>query len=234
MECYRDDYTGPKPVWTQDLVSADYADFQTVWSQVDLDDLQELVLYEVGETCELGEQFFEEETLDKYMSHRVNQQLRQQGYEQYTYPSTPEEREARSQAWSAARQAVRTSSEYRQRWWDVLRPMTGPNLKSGQLVFRVSSYGREDETEWVECTLYEQVEVDDYNEYPGTKLCPVTFEGLILVGTSVPQSPYTVPMAYYVVDVGVDEDTVLDVTQTVYEREFDKDEYYSRKYGSDY
>ena len=80
-----------------------------MWSQVDLDDLQELVLYEVGEKCELGEQFFEEETLDKYMSHRVNQQLRQQGYEQYTYPSTPEEREARSQAWSAARQAVRTS-----------------------------------------------------------------------------------------------------------------------------
>ena len=51
-------------------------------------------MYEVGETCELGEQFFEEETLDNYMSHRVNQQLRQQGFEQYTYPSTPEEREA--------------------------------------------------------------------------------------------------------------------------------------------
>ena len=57
---------------------------------------------------------------------------------------------------------------------------------------------------------------------------------MILVGTAVAQSPYTVPMAYYVVDVDIDEETVLDVTRTTYEREFDKDDYYSRKYGVEY
>ena len=35
-------------------------------------------------------------------------------------------------------------------------------------------------------------------------------------------------------EVEVDEDTVLDVEETVYEREWDKDSYYRDKYGDDY
>tara|TARA_B100001287_G_scaffold276253_1_gene286416 strand:+ start:7252 stop:7944 length:693 start_codon:yes stop_codon:yes gene_type:complete len=230
VDCYRDDYVGPKPNWVNDLTLANYDDFQAIWSQVDLDDLLELVLYEVGERCELGEGFFEEKPLDRYMT----QKLEQQSLGDYPFQGTAEEKKLYSQSRITARREILNSTECAKFWWDVLRPMTGPNLKSGQLVLQVSSYGREDETEWVECTLYEQVEVDDYAEYPGEKLCPVTFEGLILVGTAVAQSPYTVPMAYYVVDVDIDEETVLDVTRTTYEREFDKDDYYSRKYGVEY
>mgnify|MGYP001160242513 FL=1 len=229
VDCYRDDYQGEKPNWLQDLTPANYDDYEAIWLTVNFYDLTDM-LFDVTETCDLGESVFEEETVQKY----VSQQLSRQGYSLSQSPSITQEREA-YEVWTATRSqlydTVRKSPDYYRKWWDVLKPMTGPNLKSTQLVFHMTSNGNEDDTDWVDCTLYEQIEVDDFKEYPGSKLCPLIFTGLVLVDTAVKQNPYSVPLAYYVDDVEVDEDTVLDVEETVYEREWDKDSYYRNKYG---
>lgn len=219
MEYYDEDYTGEKPAWLQDLIPANYADYESVWQTLNFANFED-IFYDLLEQCNLGEIIFQEEKVSKY----VENQLRRQGFYYENQPSSLNNREAYEEYSELQRQAlqeIRTSTDYAKTWWDVLKPLTSSRLSSTQLVFTLSSHGGPDSADWTDCTLYEQTHVDDYREYPGSKLCEVVLHGYLLVDSATPQTPYQTPVAYYIHDVEVDEDAVLDVVENVYEPDWD-------------
>ncbi len=219
MEYYDEHYAGEKPKWLQDLTPANYDDYRQVWETINFSDFED-IFYDLIEPCNLGEIIFEEEQVSKYFEN----QLRRQGFYYATQPSPVTDREAYDEYRELQRQAfqeIRKSADYAKKWWDVLNPLTSPKLKSTQLVFTLSSHGGPDTADWADCTLYEQTHVDDFREYPGSKLCEVILRGYLLVDSASASLPYQSPVAYYIYDVELDEDAVLDVVENVYEPDWD-------------
>tara|TARA_Y100000389_G_C17375276_1_gene471285 strand:+ start:505 stop:1200 length:696 start_codon:yes stop_codon:yes gene_type:complete len=219
MEYYGEDFLGVKPAWVQGLTPANYADYESVWQTIDFANFED-IFYDLIEQCNLGEIIFQEEKVSKYITN----QLRRQGFYYENQPSPIRDREAYAEYSELRQQAlqdIRNSTDYAKTWWDVLKPLTSSKLSSTQLVFTLSSHGGPDTADWTDCTLYEQTHVDDYREYPGSKLCEVKLHGYLLVDSASASLPYQTPVAYYIYDVELDEDAVLDVVENVYEPDWD-------------
>jgi len=213
MECYGESYTGDTPSWTKGLIPAKYEDFQQIWQSISFNDFDDL-FFKVQETCNLGEIIFEEEHVEK----TITRALQSLGF---SYTSAPpyEDKEAKD-AWWAARKTAQDTLDIAKIWWDALKPMTSPALSSGQLVFNISSHGGPDSAEWIDCTLYERIDVDDYSEYPGQKLCDVVLFAYLLVDSPILQESYQIPVSYYVNNVEIDEESVHQVTEISYEPDY--------------
>jgi hypothetical protein len=214
MECFDEYYSGPKPKWLENLTPANYEDYQKVWESITFSNFDEL-FYGLIEQCNLGEIIFEEEIVE----NNILRALKMLGFSYATSPPY-EDNEARD-AWWEARRTAQDTLDIAKMWWDALNPMTGDKLKLNQLVFNISSHGGSDSKEWTDCTIYEQVDVDDFSEYPGSKLCDVILQAYLLVDTALPQVPYQFPVAYYVHDVEIDEDSIHSVKEQSYEPDWD-------------
>ncbi len=209
MECHYESYTGDKPSWTKGLIPAKYEDFQHIWQSISFNDFDDL-FFKVQEACNIGESIFEEERVET----TINQVLHSLGFS-YTLAPPYEDKDARA-AWREARKTAKETIDIAKIWWEALTPMTSPALSSGQLVFNISSHGGTDSAEWVDCTLYERIDVDDYSEYPGRKLCDVVLFAYLLVDSPILQESYQIPVSYYVNDVEIDEDSIHQVTEISY------------------
>ena len=211
MECLGYEYNGPKPQWSEGLHPADYNDYKAVWESIDFSDFENIFV----DLCDFEEESFEEEEAQR----KITTALDGLGFSYRNMP--PRDDELGRESWYTSLRLARQSVDTAKIWWDALKPMTNNNLKSTQLVFNLTVRSPSSEGEWVDCTLYEQIEVDDYREYPGEKLCGLIWLGYLLVDTAISTSPYQSPIAYYVHDAEIDEENVFRIEEKVYEPDWD-------------
>jgi len=217
----------PMPSWAKDLSLATWEQVEPLWTVADWSVSLELAAESLGDL--LDDEFVQE----RQFQRRQKAILRAAGLQPPSIDSNiswEERSEIMAQTYwpryTAFMDEFRTTGQENLLWFEVLQPLTGPHLRQGQVVISLAASSPHSRAQWVDTTLYEQVDVDDYKEYPGQALHPVTVKGYLLLGTTVPNNAYSEPLAFHIIDEEPDMDMVLDTS--VIENEDPRDYHYWR------
>ena len=203
-----------KPSWLIDAIPADYELYKDIWAPFARTNFEFIEIPVLETMNAISDQFEQESRIQTpstfawqpNLTTEERQQIRQQGLEVYR---------------------LFRQEKLPQEMWRVYKPLTSPevagSLELQRLIIEVTY--EVPNTEWVSTTLYERVDVDEFREYPGSKLCRAYASAYVLLGPS-PEGPLTMPLDIYQFEEYIDEDEIIEVEEEIYEREYDKEERY--------
>ena len=203
-----------KPSWLIDAIPADYESYKDIWDSFASTNFEFIELPVLETMDSISDQFEQESRIitPQVFEWRPN----------LTIEERQEMRQQRLELYQLFRQ-----EKLPQEMWRVYKPLTSPQVAESldlqRLIIEVTYEVPNDE--WVSTTLYERVEVDEFREYPGSKLCRAYASAYVLLGPGH-EGPLTTPLDVYQFEVYIDEDEIIEIVEEIYERQYDKEERY--------
>ena len=203
-----------RPSWLINSYPADYESYKDIWDSLARNNFEYIEIPVLETMNAISDQFEQESQIKTPQAPTWPPNL-----------TTEERQEIRQQRLEVYR--LFRQEKLPQEMWRVYKPLTSPEVAGSldlqRLIIEVTY--EVPNTEWVSTTLYERVDVDEFREYPGSKLCRAYASAYILLGPGR-EGPLTMPLDIYPFEEYIDEDEIIEVEEDIYEREYDKEERY--------